>query len=275
MIVKHYPPMEQYLKSIKKIPLLSAEEELELLIKARKNNDSAAREKLILSNLRFVIKIAKQYANQGMELQDLISEGNVGLITAIDRFDLTKNVRLISYAVFWIRQKILQALSREVHAVKVPSNRIHEKLRHKKLVDVLRQELGREPTMEELQERFEDIVEPINISYIPLDQQISDEHSTTVLDLIEDQSAEPPSKAAVRSALRKDLEEILKSYSDREREILFLYHGIDELRGFTLEEIGSFIGLTRERVRQIKKKTLMKISKTRRGKNLREYLEEL
>ena len=266
--------MESYLKDIEKIPLLSAEEELTLLVKAREKNDEKAREKLTLSNLRFVVKIAKQYSGQGMELEDLISEGNIGLMIAIDRFDTTRGVRLISYAVWWIRQRMLQSLSSEMHAVKVPPNRINERVKYNKLSKELGQELGRDPTREEILERYEDIIEPVDISYVPLDKQVSDDNTASILDLIEDTSIEPPYRKAIIDALRKDLDEVLEGCTDREKEIIYLYHGIDELRSFTLEEIGSFIGLTRERVRQIKKKVLTKISKTRKGKSLKPYLEE-
>ena len=265
--------MELYLKEIEKTPLLPEAKERELLIAANIDGNTAAREHLIRANLRFVIKIAKQYAGQGMPLEDLISEGNVGLIIGIDRFDVERQVRLISYAVWWIRQCILQALSAEMHAVKVPPNRINEKLKYRNLYKQLSQELGREPSQEEVLEKF-DIKAPVELSYVSLDKKVTEDSNAQLVDLIEDTSAEPPYRKAVINSLRRDLEGVLDGCTEREKEIIYLYHGIDELRGFTLEEIGSFVGLTRERVRQIKKKVLTKISKTRKGKDLKLYLDE-
>lgn len=271
------PSLEKYLHEIAKVELITAEEEVELANKI-KVGDSIAFNKLIKSNLRFVVSVAKQYQNQGISLPDLINEGNVGLIKAGQRFDETRGFKFISYAVWWIRQSILQALAEQSRIVRLPLNKIGSINKVNRAFAELEQRFERDPTLQELSQVLDlapdDIKEALKGSskHISMDAPISDEEDGNLYDVMMNIEIPTPDKTLLKESLRDEIERILSTLSHREANIIRLYYGLNGNRPHTLEEIGENINLTRERVRQIKEKSITKLKSTSKCKLLKTYL---
>jgi RNA polymerase primary sigma factor len=268
--------LDQYLKEISAYPLIDRDEEVRLAQAIRRGEDEALN-KLVRSNLRFVVSVAKKYQNQGVPLPDLINEGNLGLIRAAHKFDETKGIKFISYAVWWIRQAILQALAEQSRIVRVPLNRAGALHRIGRRSATLLQELGREPTVQELAEDLElskEEVEKtlaISQSHLSLDAPMTPGEDNRLLDYLPDQYSPGPEDEAYERALKETIEEALSTLKEREAKILRLYFGLDEQEPMTLEEIGSLLGITRERVRQIKEKALLRLRHASRARFLETY----
>ena len=268
----------QYLKEIGETSLITREKEAELAKRVRAGDQSAL-EELTKSNLRFVVSIAKQYQNQGLSLSDLISEGNMGLIKAAQRFDETRGFKFISYAVWWIRQSILQALADQSRIIRLPLNRVGTLHKLGKVRDRFSQKYGRLPSNEELAQGM-DMTERevndalrINNTHISLDSPLGTEHdSNTLKDILVDDAQNKPDTRLVYQSLKGEIKKALCSLSEREMEVLTLYFGIERDHPLTLEEIGARFHLTRERVRQIKEKALKRLRRTARNRNLWAFL---
>lgn len=271
--------LDKYLHEIGKVDLLSPEKEVELA-KRIKKGDRQAFEQLIKSNLRFVVSVAKQYQNQGLSLPDLINEGNLGLIKAAQRFDETRGFKFISYAVWWIRQSILQALAEQARIVRLPLNKIGSINKINKAFNLLEQEFQREPTAKEISEILELTPEVIEESikssghHISMDAPLRDEEGGTMMDTLLNIDDPSPDKGLLNASLQKEIERSLSTLGEREADILKHYFGLSGVRQHTLEEIGEVFGLTRERVRQIKEKSIKKLKNTYRNKLLKGYLGE-
>jgi RNA polymerase primary sigma factor len=270
--------LEKYLQEISKVELISPEEEVELTIKIR-NNDRQALDRMITANLRFVVSVAKQYQNQGLTLQDLINEGNLGLIKAAFRFDETKGFKFISYAVWWIRQSILQALAEQSRIVRLPLNKVGLTNRIHKAYQQLEQEFEREPTPEELagwlEMDLEDVRATINagIRHISMDTPLSDGEDGTLIDMMVNPNAEKAdSNIDHYESLQTEIQRSLLSLTDRQRAVLCYFFGIGIDNALSLEDIGERFNLTRERVRQIKDKAINKLRSTSRSNQLKVYL---
>jgi RNA polymerase primary sigma factor len=259
--------MDKYFKDISQIKILTPKNELELAKKAKSGNEKA-RKALIVHNLRYVVEVAKSYQGQGLPLEDLVAEGNLGICKAVDRFDPTRGMKFITYAVWWIRQSILQALSENPRVVRIPINKINEIRSARAREDQNLQKTGgfREEKNYNLDEYMH-----MYTSY-PVRVTSTTKTDQPILELFIDKESVPPDESLKNDSLRIDLETILENLNAREAEILRLYHGMDEFRAFTLEEIGNIIGLTRERVRQIKKKALRKLRKNNKHDTIRHYL---
>jgi RNA polymerase primary sigma factor len=235
-------------------------------------------DKLVRSNLRFVVSVAKKYQNQGVALSDLINEGNLGLIRAAHKFDETKGIKFISYAVWWIRQAILQALAEQSRIVRVPLNRAGTLHRIGKRASALLQELGREPTHEEIAEGMdiseEEVAKTMSISqtHLSLDAPLTPGEDNRLLDYLPDTLNPTPDELTFEKALTESIEEALAGLKERESKILRLYFGLDGEEPMTLEQIGSLMGITRERVRQIKEKALSRLRHVSRARALESYL---
>jgi RNA polymerase primary sigma factor len=269
--------LDQYLKEISSYPLLKREDEIELAIRIKQGEEEAL-DKLVRSNLRFVVSVAKKYQNQGVALGDLINEGNLGLIRAAHKFDETKGIKFISYAVWWIRQAILQALAEQSRIVRVPLNRAGALHRIGRRSSTLLQELGREPTLEELADELdlsEDEVErtlAISQTHLSLDAPLTPGEDNRLLDYLPDQLSAGPDDETYERALTNTVEEALGSLKEREARVLRLYFGLEDGRDpMTLEEIGSMLGITRERVRQIKEKALVRLRHASRARYLETF----
>ena len=269
--------LDQYLKEISQYPLINREEEADLARRIRAN-DEGALDKLVRSNLRFVVSVAKKYQNQGVPLSDLINEGNLGLIRAAHKFDETKGIKFISYAVWWIRQAILQALAEQSRIVRVPLNRAGALHRSGRRSSALLQELGREPTVDEIAEGLDishDEVErtlAISQSHWSRDAPLTPGEDNRLLDYLPDQLSPGPEDEAYERALKQTIEEALSSLKEREAKILRLYFGLDDQDPMTLEEIGELLGITRERVRQIKEKALVRLRHASRARFLETFI---
>jgi len=269
--------LDQYLREISAYPLLGREEEAELARRIREGDEEAL-DKLVRSNLRFVVSVAKKYQNQGVALGDLINEGNLGLIRAARKFDETKGIKFISYAVWWIRQAILQALAEQSRIVRVPLNRAGALHRIGRRSSVLLQELGREPTVEEIADELdlshEEVQRTLAISqsHLSLDAPITPGEDNRLLDYLPDQFSPGPDDETYDRALSTTIEEALGTLKEREARILRLYFGLDGQEAMTLEEIGSLLGITRERVRQIKEKALARLRHASRSRYLETFL---
>lgn len=269
--------LDQYLRDISAYPLISREEEAELARRIR-TGDQDALDKLVRSNLRFVVSVAKKYQNQGVSLSDLINEGNLGLIRAAHKFDETKGIKFISYAVWWIRQAILQALAEQSRIVRVPLNRAGTLHRIGKRANALLQELGREATHAEIADGMditeEEVAKTMSISqvHLSLDAPLTPGEDNRLLDYLPDTQHANPEDQTFEKALIEAIAESLGSLKEREAKILRLYFGIDGGEGMTLEEIGSQLGITRERVRQIKEKALSRLRHVSRAKSLESFL---
>jgi RNA polymerase primary sigma factor len=269
--------LDQYLREISRYPLITQDEEVQLAIRIRAREEEAL-DKLVRSNLRFVVSVAKKYQNQGVSLSDLINEGNLGLIRAAHKFDETKGIKFISYAVWWIRQAILQALAEQSRIVRVPLNRAGALHRITRRSSALQQELGREPTAAEVAEgmdiEVEEVEKTLSISqnHVSLDAPLVPGEENRLLDYLPDTQNPGPDAETFEHALTQSIEEVLKQLKEREAKILRLYFGLDSPEPMTLEEIGAQLGITRERVRQIKEKALSRLRHVSRSKSLESFL---
>ncbi len=269
--------LDLYLREISRYPLIPQTEEVRLAQGIRVG-DAECLDKLVRSNLRFVVSVAKKYQNQGVSLSDLINEGNLGLIRAAHKFDETKGIKFISYAVWWIRQAILQALAEQSRIVRVPLNRAGALHRIGKRTSMLLQELGREPTPTEIAEgmdiTLEEVQKTLSISrtHLSLDAPISPGEDNRLLDYLPDTQNSGSDSDTFEHALSESIEEVLGTLKERETRILRLYFGLDGPEPMTLEEIGSLLGITRERVRQIKEKALSRLRHVSRAKALETFL---
>ncbi len=269
--------LDKYLHEIGKVELLSAEKEVELA-KRIKKGDREALELLIKANLRFVVSVSKQYQNQGLSLPDLINEGNLGLIKAAERFDETRGFKFISYAVWWIRQSILQALAEQARIVRLPLNKIGSINKINKAFNKLEQEYQREPTVEEVADLMETRPELIEDAmtfssiHVSMDAPLRDEEANDMYDVMLNEDSPSPDTELIDNSLRKEIERSLSTLGDREAEILRFYFGLNGYQPHTLEEIGDEFGLTRERVRQIKEKAIKKLKNQYRNRLLKSYL---
>ena len=269
--------LDLYLREISRYPLITQDEEV-VLAKRIHAADEEALDKLVRSNLRFVVSVAKKYQNQGVSLSDLINEGNLGLIRAAHKFDETKGIKFISYAVWWIRQAILQALAEQSRIVRVPLNRAGTLHRITRRSSALQQELGREPTAAEVAEgmdiEVEEVEKTLSISqnHVSLDAPLAPGEENRLLDYLPDTQNPGPDAETFERALTQSIEEVLSSLREREAKILRLYFGLDSPEPMTLEEIGAQLGITRERVRQIKEKALSRLRHVSRSKALESFL---
>lgn len=267
--------VEKYLQDISRIPMINAEEETILAQKIR-IGDNIALDKLVKSNLRFVVSVAKQYQHQGLTLSDLINEGNLGLIKAAQRFDETKGFKFISYAVWWIRQSILQALAEQGRLVRLPQNKIGTYNKANKAMMAFEQENEREPSVEELAgilEMSETEIANIfvtNSRHTSLDAPVHEAEDVNMGDLLA--GSDDTDDDVIQDSLREEIRRILKSLSPRESEIVSAYFGLDGNDGTTIEQIGEKYDLTKERIRQIKERAIKRLQKARYSKSLRSYL---
>ena len=271
-------PVRMYLKEIGKVPLLSAEEELELA-KRMENGDQEAKKRLAEANLRLVVSIAKRYVGRGMLFLDLIQEGNLGLIKAVEKFDYRKGYKFSTYATWWIRQAITRAIADQARTIRIP---VHMVETINKLIRVSRQllqELGREPTPEEISEEMgmpvDRVREILKISQEPvsLETPIGEEEDSHLGDFIQDDNVPVPAEAASFTLLREQLVEVLGTLTEREQKVLRLRFGLDDGRARTLEEVGKEFNVTRERIRQIEAKALRKLRHPSRSRKLKDYLD--
>lgn len=270
--------LEKYLQEIGKVDLISPEEEVSLALRI-KEGDQFALDRLVKANLRFVVSVAKQYQNQGLTLPDLINEGNLGLIKAALRFDETRGFKFISYAVWWIRQSILQSLAEQSRIVRLPLNKVGLTNRISKAYQQLEQEFEREPTPEELAEILDIGIEEVTATmsvgfrHVSMDTPLSDGEDGTLLDLMENPNAERTDEQLVHhESLRMEIERSLRTLTERQKEVVCYFFGIGVDHPLSLEDIGERFHLTRERVRQIKDKAITKLRSTNRCKHLRFYL---
>ncbi len=269
--------LDKYLQEIGKVELLSAEKEVELA-KLIKKGDRKALETLIKANLRFVVSVSKQYQNQGLSLPDLINEGNLGLIKAAERFDETRGFKFISYAVWWIRQSILQALAEQARIVRLPLNKIGSLNKINKAFSQLEQEFQRDPTTDEVAELMETKPELVEgaLNYagvqISMDAPLREEEANNLYDVMMNDDSPNPEETLLNDSLRQEIERSLATLGDREADILRFYFGLNGYQPHTLEEIGNEFGLTRERVRQIKEKAIKKLKNQYRNRLLKSYL---
>jgi RNA polymerase primary sigma factor len=271
--------LDIYLRDINKVPLLTGDEERDLARRTREG-DPKAKDHLVRANLRFVVSIAKRYANQGIPIEDLINEGNIGLIKAAERFDVDRGFKFISYAVWWIRQAMLQSLSQSSRIVRLPLNRAGVLYRIGKATRELDQELERVPTVEEIAARIgvpvDEVLSTMRIpnTHVSLDDTLSDDaEDHSYMEYLEDENAVQPDAYAYVSALSEDLDKALATLTDRERTIMTLYYGLGSADPMTLEDIGKRIGLTRERIRQIKEQAIERLRHHSRSKYLEAYIE--
>jgi len=269
--------LDKYLQEIGKVDLLTPDEEVELA-KRIKEGDQIALEKLTKANLRFVVSVAKQYQNQGLSLGDLINEGNLGLIKAAQRFDETRGFKFISYAVWWIRQSILQALAEQSRIVRLPLNRVGSLNKISKTFSELEQKYEREPSPEELAEVLEvttaEVVDTMKISgrHVSMDAPFVQGEENSLLDVLENDTEETPDQGLMTDSLRREVQRALSTLTQRESDVISLYFGLNGEHAMTLEEIGEKFNLTRERVRQIKEKAIRRLRHTSRSKALKPYL---
>ena len=270
--------LEKYLQEIGRVELISPEEEVKLAEKIRKG-DQAALEKLTKANLRFVVSVAKQYQNQGLTLPDLINEGNLGLIKAAQRFDETRGFKFISYAVWWIRQSILQALAEQSRIVRLPLNKVGLTNRISKAYSKLEQEFEREPTPEELAYLLD--IDPDEVAatlgvaarHVSMDQPLFDGEEGTLIDVLINQNAtSTDNNLAVNASLQTEIERSLSTLTERQKEVICYFFGLGIDHPLSLEDIGERFNLTRERVRQIKDKAITKLRCTTRSQQLRGFL---
>ncbi len=269
--------LDKYLQEIGREELITAEEEVELARRI-KAGDEKALEKLTKANLRFVVSVAKQYQNQGLSLPDLINEGNVGLIKAARRFDETRGFKFISYAVWWIRQSILQALAEQSRIVRLPLNQVGSLNKIKKVSNKLEQEFERAPSASEIAKAMEvsedkiDSAMKISTRSVSMDAPVIPDEDTTLIDLMTPEDSKSTDEELMQESLRREIERSLSTLSEKERDVINLYYGIGMNHGLTLEEIGAKFDLTRERVRQIKEKAIRRLRHTSRSRLLKAYL---
>ncbi len=270
--------LDIYLKEIRRTELLKPDDEVRLARRI-KDGDRSALDELVQANLRFVVSVARQYMGRGLSLADLINEGNYGLIKAAERFDETRGFRFISYAIWWIRQAILQALSEQTRVVRIPINRAGKASKIDRTVQALEQTLGRRPVPEEvageLKLSVEDVLEhqTYTLRSVSLDAPAGDDGDVSLMNLLTDDQASAPDQRVVDHDLARDLREAMEMLDPRERKILRDYYGIETGEGVTLEAIGKDLGLTRERVRQLKERAIRKILQRKDREKLRSYLQ--
>ena len=271
--------LDQYLQEIGKVDILTSDEEINLAIKIKKG-DTLAQEKLIKANLRFVVSVAKHFQNQGLSLGDLINEGNLGLIKAAQRFDVTRGFKFISYAVWWIRQCIMSALADHQRVVRLPMNRVGELTKISKAYRNLEQEFERKPTAEELAKNLEmtaeEVAYALQISgrYVSMDEPLKsgDENKNSLVDVLPNDNQPLPDNGLMKESLKNEVTKVLSTLDAREAEVIRLSFGIGRNQKATLEEIGDRFNLTRERIRQIKEKALRKLRGSKRSDRLKAYL---
>ena len=271
--------LDKYLQEIGREDMITADEEVQLAIKIR-NGDKKALERLTRANLRFVVSVAKQYQNQGMTLPDLINEGNIGLIKAAERFDETRGFKFISYAVWWIRQSILQALAEQARMVRLPLNKIGIINKINRAYSELEQKNERPPSVDELADFLECSAEDVRQSlsnsgrHVSMDASLveGDDSSSSMYDLLSNDSMPNPDSELESESLKKDIERSLRTLTSRECDVVQMYYGLNGRYPLTLEEIGEKFDLTRERVRQIKEKAIRRLKHTSRSRMLKTYL---
>ena len=269
--------LDKYLQEIGKVDLITADEEVELAQKI-KAGDQKALEKLTKANLRFVVSVAKQYQNQGLTLPDLINEGNLGLIKAAQRFDETRGFKFISYAVWWIRQSILQALAEQSRIVRLPLNKIGSINKINKMYALLEQSNERPPTAEEIAKELDMTVNDVRESmknsgrHLSMDAPLVEGEDSNLYDVLRSGESPNPDRALIQESLRTEIERSLETLTPREADVVRLYFGLGDQHPMTLEEIGETFDLTRERVRQIKEKAIRRLKHTSRSKILKTYL---
>lgn len=269
--------LDKYLQEIGRESLITAEEEVELAKKIKKG-DQKALERLTKANLRFVVSVSKQYQNQGLSLPDLINEGNLGLIKAAQRFDETRGFKFISYAVWWIRQSILQALAEQSRIVRLPLNQVGSLNKINKAFSKLEQEFEREPTAEELANILDlpedKIADTMKVSgrHVSMDAPLLQGEESSLYDVLPNNDSPRADSDLINESLQKEIERSLATLTERERDVIKLFFGIGMNHGLTLEEIGAKFDLTRERVRQIKEKAIRRLRHTSRSKLLKAYL---
>jgi RNA polymerase primary sigma factor len=270
--------LEKYLQEIGKVELITPEEEVKLAIRI-KQGDQKALDKLTKANLRFVVSVAKQYQNQGLTLPDLINEGNLGLIKAAQRFDETRGFKFISYAVWWIRQSILQALAEQSRIVRLPLNKVGLTNRIAKAYSMLEQQFEREPSAEELAELLELDIEEVSSTlgiggrHVSVDTPLSEGEDNTLIDVMENLNADrAETNIEHNESLKVDIDRSLKTLTERQKEVICFFFGIGVDHPMSLEDIGDRFSLTRERVRQIKDKAITKLRSNSGAKSLRNYL---
>ncbi|MGC4037415.1 MAG: RNA polymerase sigma factor RpoD/SigA [Chitinophagaceae bacterium] len=270
--------LEKYLQEIGKVELISPEDEVKLA-RLIKQGDQRALDRLTKANLRFVVSVAKQYQNQGLSLPDLINEGNLGLIKAAQRFDETRGFKFISYAVWWIRQSILQALAEQARIVRLPLNKVGLTNRVQKAYSQLEQEFEREPSAEELAEALQMDIEEVSATlsistrHVSVDTPLSEGEESTLLDVLENTNAErTDAELDHKESLKMEIDRSMKALTERQKEVICYFFGIGVDHPMSLEDIGERFNLTRERVRQIKDKAITKLRTTNRSKHLRTYL---
>lgn len=269
--------LDKYLQEIGKVDLITAEEEVELAQKIREG-DRESLEKLTKANLRFVVSVAKQYQNQGLSLPDLINEGNLGLIKAAQRFDETRGFKFISYAVWWIRQSILQALAEQSRIVRLPLNKIGSINKINKTYARLEQEFEREPNASEIAEALDITEQEVKESiknagrHVSMDAPLIQDEENTMYDVMKSDEVATPETQLLYESLKKEIERAISTLTQREADVIRLYFGLSGNHPMTLEEIGEKFDLTRERVRQIKEKAIRRLKHTSRSKILKSYL---
>jgi RNA polymerase primary sigma factor len=270
--------LDKYLQEIGKVDLISSEEEVELARRI-KDGDEKALDKLVKANLRFVVSVAKQYQNQGLSLPDLINEGNLGLIRAAQRFDETRGFKFISYAVWWIRQSILQSLAEQARIVRLPLNKIGSLNKINRALNKLEQDFEREPTPEEVAKELDispkEVKEALrnNIRQTSMDAPLqNDDESSNMYEVLTSDDSPKPDDELLRNSLRNEIDRALETLTPREANIIKLYYGLNGKPPFTLEEIGQEFDLTRERVRQIKEKAIRQLKLRTRSQVLKKYL---
>ncbi len=269
--------LDKYLQEIGRVELITADEEV-LLAQRIKQGDKRALEQLAKANLRFVVSVSKQYQNQGLSLPDLINEGNLGLLKAAQRFDETRGFKFISYAVWWIRQSILQALAEQSRIVRLPLNKIGSINKINKANSALEQEFGRTPNHEEIAERLDISVREVKECmknsgrHVSMDAPLIQDETTNMYDVIRENDTPTPETGLIYDSLRKEISRAISTLSPREADVVKLYFGLDGSHPMTLEEIGEQFDLTRERVRQIKEKAIRRLKHTSRSKILKTYL---
>jgi len=269
--------LDKYLQDISKIELITANEEVELAQRIREG-DQVALEKLTTANLRFVVSVAKQYQNQGLKLPDLINEGNVGLVKAAKRFDETRGFKFISYAVWWIRQAILQALAEQSRIVRLPLNKIGSINKIKKTFSYLEQANERPPSPDEIAKELEMSVDEVKQSlknsgrHVSMDAPLIEGENSNLYDVLNSGDSPNPEGGLMKQSLNTEIIRVLETLSPRESDVIKLYYGIGDQQSMTLEEIGQTFDLTRERVRQIREKAIRKLKQDSRSKILKMYL---
>lgn len=269
--------LDKYLQEIAKVELINADQEVTLAQRIREG-DQLALERLTKANLRFVVSVAKQYQNQGLTLGDLINEGNLGLIKAAQRFDETRGFKFISYAVWWIRQSILQALAEQSRIVRLPLNRVGALNKISKAFSELEQKYEREPLHDEMAELLnispEEVSDTMKIAgrHISMDAPLGGEEESNLLDVMEDKGEATPDNLLIMDSLIREVQRVLATLTGREADVVALYFGLNGHNALTLEEIGERFDLTRERVRQIKEKAIRRLRSTSRSQSLKAYL---